>query len=135
MVLHRELAALGFTGGYQQVQRFLKPRRLQRRWQEAATIRFETGPGEQAQVDYGQLQVWIGEQPQTDGDRFRLPPGHRVAVAAEEHDQLVLLETDRLGALLRRDPSMEDGGRRLEHPAHAFTRIHGARVVTRAAVG
>ena len=64
-VLHRELAALGFSGGYQQVQRFLKPRRLQRRWQEAATIRFETGPGEQAQVDYGQLQIWIGEQPET----------------------------------------------------------------------
>jgi transposase len=65
VVLHRELAALGFSGGYQQVQRFLKPRRFQRRWQEAATIRFETGPGEQAQVDYGQLQVWIGEQPET----------------------------------------------------------------------
>ena len=65
VVLHRELAALGFTGCYQQVPRWLKPRRLQRRWQEAATIRFETGPGEQAQVDYGQLQVWIGEQPQT----------------------------------------------------------------------
>jgi transposase len=24
-------------------------------------VRFETGPGEQAQVDFGQLQVWIGE--------------------------------------------------------------------------
>ena len=56
--------ALGFTGSYQQVQRFLKPRRL-RRWQEVASVRFETGPGEQAQVDYGQLQVWIGEQPET----------------------------------------------------------------------
>jgi transposase len=65
VVLHRELTAMGFTGGYQQVQRLLKPRRLQRRWQEAATMRFETGPGEQAQVDYGQLQVWIGEQPET----------------------------------------------------------------------
>jgi transposase len=65
VVLHRELTALGFTGGYQQVQRFLQPRRLQRRWQQAATMRFETGPGEQAQVDYGQLQVWIGEQPET----------------------------------------------------------------------
>lgn len=65
VVLHRELTALGFTGGYQQVQRFLKPRRLQRHWQEAATIRFETAPGEQAQVDYGQLQVWIGEQAET----------------------------------------------------------------------
>ena len=28
-------------------------------------MRFETEPGEQAQVDYGQLQVWIGEQPET----------------------------------------------------------------------
>jgi len=27
-------------------------------------VRFETGPGEQAQVDYGQLRVWIGAQPE-----------------------------------------------------------------------
>ena len=30
-----------------------------------ATVRFETAPGEQAQVDYGQLKVWIGEQAET----------------------------------------------------------------------
>jgi len=30
-----------------------------------ATVRFETEPGEQAQVDYGQLRVWIGEQAET----------------------------------------------------------------------
>jgi transposase len=65
VVLHRELIGLGFNGGYQQVQRLLKPRRDRRRWQEVATVRFETAPGEQAQVDYGQLQVWIGEQPET----------------------------------------------------------------------
>ena len=65
VVLHRELVGLGFNGGYQQVQRLLKPRRDRRRWQEVATVRFETAPGEQAQVDYGQLQVWIGEQPET----------------------------------------------------------------------
>jgi transposase len=65
VVLHRELVALGFSGSDQQVQRLLKPRRDRRRWQEAATVRFETEPGEQAQVDYGQLQVWIGEQPET----------------------------------------------------------------------
>lgn len=64
-VLHRELAGLGFSGSYQQVQRFLKPYRAQRKWSELATTRFETEPGEQAQVDYGQLQVWIGEQPET----------------------------------------------------------------------
>jgi transposase len=26
-----------------------------------ATVRFETGPGEQAQVDFGQVRVWIGD--------------------------------------------------------------------------
>ena len=31
VVLQRELTAMGFTGDYQRVQRFLKPRRLQRR--------------------------------------------------------------------------------------------------------
>jgi transposase len=65
VVLHRELAGLGFTGSYQQVQRYLKPYRAKRRWSELATVRFETGPGEQAQVDYGQLGVWIGEQLET----------------------------------------------------------------------
>lgn len=55
VVLYRELAGLGFTGSYQQVQRFLKPDRARRKWSELATVRFETGPGEQAQVDYGQL--------------------------------------------------------------------------------
>jgi transposase len=62
VVLHRELAGLGFSGSYQQVQRYLKPYRVQRKWAELATVRFETGPGEQAQVDYGQLRVWIGER-------------------------------------------------------------------------
>jgi transposase len=65
VVLHRELVGLGFIGSYQQVQRYLKPFRAQRQWAELATVRFETGPGEQAQVDYGQLRVWIGEQLET----------------------------------------------------------------------
>ena len=56
---------LGFGGGYLQVQRHVKPRRDERRWATVATIRFETGPGEQAQVDFGQLRVWIGERPET----------------------------------------------------------------------
>ena len=48
VVLHRELVGLGFSGSYQQVQRYLKPHRAQRKWAELATVRFETGPGEQA---------------------------------------------------------------------------------------
>ena len=50
-----------FTGGYQQVQRALQPLRTARRWATRATVRFETGPGEQAQVDFGQLRVWIAD--------------------------------------------------------------------------
>jgi transposase len=65
VVLHRELKKLGFAGSYQQVRRFLRPHRLKRQWSELATVRFETGPGEQAQVDYGQLQVFIGKQRET----------------------------------------------------------------------
>jgi transposase len=64
VVLYRELQTLGFTGGLMQVQRFVRPYRAQRKWSELATVRFETGPGEQAQVDYGQLWVWIGAQPE-----------------------------------------------------------------------
>ena len=47
VVLHRELVVQGFSGSYQQVQRLLKPRRDRRRWQEAATVRFETETVEQ----------------------------------------------------------------------------------------
>jgi transposase len=61
VVLHRELQGLGFTGGYLQVQRYLQPLRAARHWAAFATVRFETGPGEQAQVDFGQLRVWIGD--------------------------------------------------------------------------
>jgi transposase len=61
-VLYRELQGLGFTGGIVQVQRRLRPQREQRKWSALATMRFETGPGEQAQVDYGQLKIWIGAQ-------------------------------------------------------------------------
>jgi transposase len=60
-VLLRELRALGFEGGYLQVQRFVRPLRDAKRWATVATVRFETEPGRQAQVDYGQMRVWIGE--------------------------------------------------------------------------
>jgi len=61
MVLLRELRAQGFTGGYQQVQRALQPLRATRQWAARATVRFETGPGEQAQVNFGQAHVWIAD--------------------------------------------------------------------------
>ena len=50
VVLHRELKALGYDGGYSILKSYVSPRR--RRRQPDATMRFETAPGEQAQVDW-----------------------------------------------------------------------------------
>lgn len=61
VVLHRELVGLGFTGSVQQVRRAIRPWRAEARHATVATMRYETGPGEQAQVDFGQLHIWIGE--------------------------------------------------------------------------
>lgn len=60
-VLRRELRSLGFTGAHLQVQRYLQRQRAARQWAAVATARFETGPGEQAQVDFGQLRLWIAD--------------------------------------------------------------------------
>ena len=53
VVLLRELRTLGYSGGYTILKDYVQPRR--RRRQPRATVRFETGPGEQAQVDWGSL--------------------------------------------------------------------------------
>ena len=58
VVLHREVCALGYTGSYSTVVQYVRPRRRQR--QAEATVRFETAPGEQAQVDWGSLS-YLGE--------------------------------------------------------------------------
>ena len=53
VVLHRELGAQGYDDGYSILKSYVSPRR--RRRQPDATMRFETAPGEQAQVDWGSL--------------------------------------------------------------------------------
>lgn len=58
-VLLRELREQGYPGGVAQLHRFVRPLRVAARQQ--ATVRFETGPGEQAQVDFGQRRLWIGD--------------------------------------------------------------------------
>jgi transposase len=60
-VLHRELVAQGFAGSPVIVRRFLQPLRAVARHGAAATVRFETAPGQQAQVDFGQCRLWIGD--------------------------------------------------------------------------
>ena len=65
VVLHRELRARGYDGGYSILKDYVSPRRRPR--QPEATMRFETAPGEQAQVDWGSL-AYIGE----DGKKRRI---------------------------------------------------------------
>jgi hypothetical protein len=59
-VLHRELQEAGYEGSARSVRRYVEGKREAAR-PEVATVRFETGPGEQAQVDWGMINVWIGE--------------------------------------------------------------------------
>jgi transposase len=75
-----------------QVQRFLRAQREQRKWSELATVRFETGPGEQAQVDYGQLKVWIGTQwEKVHLFVFTLGYSRRLYAHAYHHERLTTL--------------------------------------------
>lgn len=62
VVLLRELRGEGYRGGLNQVHRFVRPLRLAARRLASATVRFETPPGQQVQVDFGQRRVWIGAQ-------------------------------------------------------------------------
>jgi transposase len=61
-VLLRELQGRGYRGSLGQVHRFVRPLRVAARQAARATVRFETPPGQQAQVDFGQRRVWIGER-------------------------------------------------------------------------
>ena len=65
VVLLQGLRALGYAGSYNTVVEYVKPR-LRRR-QPEATMRFETAPGEQAQVDWGSLG-YVG----ADGKKHRV---------------------------------------------------------------
>lgn len=60
VVLHRELKEQGFRGSEIIVRRAVRPLRIAA-LPSRATVRFETTPGEQAQVDFGQARVWIEE--------------------------------------------------------------------------
>src|SRR5688500_5715862 len=53
VVLLRELRAQGYTGSYSILKDYVRPRRVQRAVK--ATMRFETKPADQAQVDFGRF--------------------------------------------------------------------------------
>jgi len=58
--LLRELKKRGYAGSYTILKKAVRPLRETHRQMEAATARFETPPGLQAQVDWGSKQVMIG---------------------------------------------------------------------------
>lgn len=58
--LYMELQPLGYSGGYGRVKDYIRPIRRKAEQQLEATMRFETGPGQQAQVDFGQALVLLG---------------------------------------------------------------------------
>jgi len=62
VVLHREAKGLGYTGCYEMVKLFVRPLREALRREVEATLRFETAPGQQGQVDWGTSAVWLGER-------------------------------------------------------------------------
>ena len=56
------LAEQGVTVHPRTVQRVVQPHRQAKRAAEVATVRFETAPGHQLQIDFGEKWVWLGEK-------------------------------------------------------------------------
>lgn len=62
-ILHQELRLQrGFSGSYETVKLAVRPLRAQAQLAGLTQCRFETGPGEQAQVDWGQISVMLGDE-------------------------------------------------------------------------
>jgi transposase len=65
-ILYQELRSRrGYLGSYDTVKRFVAPLREAGRAEELCQTRFETGPGEQSQIDWGQLGTYFRAQPIT----------------------------------------------------------------------
>ncbi len=54
MVLPREIRERDYMGGYSLLKAYVHP--FRKRCQPQVTVRLETGPGEQAQVDFGRYR-------------------------------------------------------------------------------
>lgn len=62
-VLFQELRLRGYRGGYDTVKRFVQPLRTAEALAERASVRFETPPGHQSQVDWGSARIHFRQQP------------------------------------------------------------------------
>jgi transposase len=64
-ILYQELRARGYRGSYETVKLFVRPLRTRASSAEQTLKRFETAPGHQSQIDWGQARVFFGGR----GDR------------------------------------------------------------------
>jgi transposase len=63
-ILFQELRqARRYRGSYETVKRFVRPLRAAEQAAERATVRFETPPGHQSQIDWGQARIHFGSRP------------------------------------------------------------------------
>jgi transposase len=65
VVVAQLLGERGIEASVRTVQRAVADRRREQRAADVATVRFETAPGRQMQIDFGERQVWIGGVPVT----------------------------------------------------------------------
>jgi transposase len=65
VVIQQELAAQGIDRELRTLQRAVAPLRQAARAKALATVRFETPPGQQMQIDFGEKVVTIADQPTT----------------------------------------------------------------------
>jgi len=93
-ILFQELRATrGYTGGYDTVKNAVRPLRAQAALEALTQCRFETAPGEQAQVDWGQTRVRLATG-LTEIHIFVLTLGYSRRAYAEG------FEHERIGSLL-----------------------------------
>lgn len=62
-VLFQELRLKGYRGSYETVKRFVQPLRRAELLAERATVRFETPPGQQSQIDWGTSRSRFRHEP------------------------------------------------------------------------
>lgn len=62
-VLFQEAQMKGYSGGYETIKRFVRPLREAMEIAAEASVRFETGPGQQGQVDWGSAKVFFLKGP------------------------------------------------------------------------
>jgi transposase len=62
-ILFQELRQRGYRGSYPTVKRFVQPLRRAETLAERATVRFETPPGQQSQIDWGSSRARFRHEP------------------------------------------------------------------------